>query len=312
MKRHYFLALLLVLVITTAAGCIGQSVEAPTKSPIANATPTPSKVQTSLNLSVGEVAKTTKLQVTVTSVKLTDYYTYYSEFSKGLSVTRADPGKKFIIIDAEIQNLDTDRLFTGSGEFSVMDSTNRRFEPEGFGLSGVTDIMPNEKELYPNERLKGSIIIEIPADANGLSVLYDFGNLFTEVKLASWKIFNVPIEQLAAARSANITIDRVDGRWSSYLDSGYIYSIGYLIKNTGKVPIEPTFDITMLYQTGIFYSKKGERSYETIQPGNAITGHIDVLQDITSPGPYTIIVSLKDGDDPTLLNTATASASITE
>ena len=42
--------------------------------------------------------------------------------------------------------------------------------------------------MYPGERTRGKILFEIPESATGLKIQYDFGDFFTGVKLATWKI----------------------------------------------------------------------------------------------------------------------------
>jgi hypothetical protein len=44
------------------------------------------------------------------------------------------------------------------------------------------------KELYQNQKMRGKVLFEVPEDAKGLKIQYDFGSLFTKVKLASWEL----------------------------------------------------------------------------------------------------------------------------
>ncbi|MDY6894305.1 MAG: DUF4352 domain-containing protein [Thermotogota bacterium] len=148
-------------------------------------TPTP-KVPTELNLKVGETAKTSKVEVTVISANEMDYYLYYSDFFPEPMTQTANPGKKFVLLEVEIKNLGNDVAYVGISDFSMTDSEGYRFNPDYLYLG--EDGLGGFEELYQNQKIKGKVLFEVPKDATGLIVLYDFGNLFTGIKLASWEL----------------------------------------------------------------------------------------------------------------------------
>lgn len=138
-----------------------------------------------LKLKVGETAKTSKLEVTVVSAQWTKLYQYYSTILKETMIEEAKPGKAFVIADVLIKNVGTNRVLVTSGSFSLVDSEGYRYDP---GLYLGDDQLEVLKQLYPGEKTRGKILFEVPETATGLKVQYDFGNLLTGIKLASWEI----------------------------------------------------------------------------------------------------------------------------
>ena len=85
----------------------------------------------------------------------------------------------------EIKNIGSDRAYVGSSDFSMMDSEGFKYDPElYYGNDGFEMI----KELYQNQKVRGKVLFEVPEDAKGLKIQYDFGSLFAGVKLASWEL----------------------------------------------------------------------------------------------------------------------------
>lgn len=293
----------LILAIILVAGCT-QTAETPTKSPTGAAiTEKIENAPNELKLNIGETAKTTKIQITVTDVKKADFYSYYSDILKDTKIEKAPQGKTFIIAEAEIMNINTSREYAGSGKFSIMDSQNFRYESEYYyGTDGLNSL----KELYPNEKIKGKMIFEIPQGSTQLRLLYDFGTLFTDVKLANWNIPEMSVEKLESKRSAILEINKVDYSWYYYMGSGYITSIDYTVSNTGSVLIEPRFDISIDYGTINVYSEKGTYGgyYASLQPEDSISKTISLYQSVDYTGEYLVKVYLRDGDDSTILGSA--------
>jgi len=192
------IALVAVVVVAMFAGCVEE--ETPTKvpetttppaettTPIPTLTPTATptlETPTELSLKVGETAKTSKVEVTVISAKKTNHYEYYSDILKATMTEEASPGKIFILAEIEIKNIGSDRAYAGSTDFSLTDSEGYRYDPEFYyGEDGLEMF----KELYQNQKMKGKVLFKVPEDAKGLKIQYDFGSLFTKVKLASWEL----------------------------------------------------------------------------------------------------------------------------
>jgi len=142
------------------------------------------KVTEKLELKVGQSAQTTNLKVTVLSAMIEPNYWYINLWGEEDAVL-PDKGKQFVLAEVEFENIGTSRTYISGGSFSVQDSKGYRYD-EGYyqGKDGL-DMF---KELYPNQKTKGKIVFQVPEDATGFQILYDFGNFFTNVKLASWTI----------------------------------------------------------------------------------------------------------------------------
>ncbi len=181
------IAIVAIIAVVVFAGCVEE--ETPVKSPETNpptetATPT-QKTPTGLNLKVGETANTSKIAVTVISAKKTDHYEYYSDILKETRIEQVSPGNTFVLVEIEIKNIGSDRTYEGSSDFSMVDSEGFKYDPElYYGNDGLEMI----KELYQNQKMRGKVLFEVPEDAKGLKIQYDFGSLFTGVKLASWEL----------------------------------------------------------------------------------------------------------------------------
>jgi hypothetical protein len=191
MKRKKIASSIAIVAIAVAVmfvGCIEE--ETPTKVPEITTSPTEiptlaPEVPTEVSLNIGETAKTSKIEVTVNSVEKTDYYEWYSNIVSQYYTQNAPKDKIYLLADVEIKNVGNDRAYVGSSEFSVTDYEGFRYDPELYlGEDGLEMF----KELYQNQKMKGKILFEIPEDAKGLKLQYDFGSLFTGVKLASWNL----------------------------------------------------------------------------------------------------------------------------
>ncbi len=180
-------AILLLILIFFVIGCVED--ETPTKGttyqPSTTSSPTATATPTELNLKIGETAKTSELEVTIISAEMKRYYTYYSDFFNDPMTETSSPENIYIIVEADIKNIGPDSTFVSSGDFSVTDSEGYRYDPV---LYAGKDGLEMFKELYSNQKTKGRIIFEVPKSANDLKIQYDFGNLFSGTKLASWKV----------------------------------------------------------------------------------------------------------------------------
>lgn len=143
-------------------------------------------VPVELNLKIGETAKTSLLEVTVFSIKKDNYYEWYSDVIDESQEEFSSKGKMFYFADVEIKNVGSERAFLSATTFSIGDSEGYKYDPVVlyYGDDGL-DLF---KELYQNQRMRGKVVFEIPQDAKGLKLVYDFGNILTDVKLASWGI----------------------------------------------------------------------------------------------------------------------------
>ena len=141
---------------------------------------------TDLNLNLGKAAKTSKISVKVTSAPRTDHYDYYSDTLKQTTTDEASPGKIFIIANVLIEKIDGEGVYAGSSKFSMTDSSGVKYDPEPSYQSD--DKLAELEEAHMNQRMRGSVLFEVPKDAKGLKIRYDFRDLSTEIKMASWNL----------------------------------------------------------------------------------------------------------------------------
>jgi hypothetical protein len=180
------ISLFLVLTVIIVSGCITTDKPQPTsysqvyRTPIITTEPTPSI----LKLSLGQTATTRDYAVTVFTATRTEQYRYYSEIFAQYSTETAEPGKTFLLIDAEIRYTGSESTYAGASDFSLEDSEGIRYDPEVVYLGN--DDMGYFKELYPNQKVKGKILFIIPKYATGLKIYYNFGNLWTGTNLVYW------------------------------------------------------------------------------------------------------------------------------
>ena len=67
----------------------------------------------------------------------------------------------------------------------MQDSEGVRYDRELYAGEDALDIF---QELFQGQKMKGKVIFKIPESATGLKLNYDFGNVVTGTKLATWEI----------------------------------------------------------------------------------------------------------------------------
>ena len=262
---------------------------------------------TELQLNIGETAKTTLLEVIVLSAKASDFYQYYSSLSKGNSVERAGIGKKFIIIDAEIKGIGDTASYVSPASFSLVDFEGYKYNAGVYsGDDGFS-----YQQIYSNQKARGKILFEVPENAKELKVQYNFGLL--DVKLAKWSIADtLPIERISSKMSAKIEIRNIKVNWMDYLGYGTISSIDYTVTNTGEVPIDPSFDVTISRGNSEVYSKRDDTSsfFGNVESGKSVKESILLYLSELYGGSYSIKVDLRNGKEEDILSTTVKNISI--
>jgi len=136
-------------------------------------------------LEIGETAKSSRLQVTVFSAEKMKKYSYYSDIFESNQEKTASPGNLFVLIDAEIVNIGSDRDFGGYVKFTMTDSQGFKYDPD-FYLG--TDGLDAFSEIFQNQKIRGKAVFQVPETATGLKLQYDFGDIIVGTKLATWII----------------------------------------------------------------------------------------------------------------------------
>jgi len=178
-ETTYLLVISLLISLVLLSGCEG---EIPTKG---NETiETPETTQTKLELKLGEVAKTSKMEVTVISAEKT--MSYYDTLWK--ENKEAEKGKLFVIVEAELKNVGDDIEYADPDDFSMSDLEEFKYDPEGGFLGADIENALKHTKLFPDERIAGKLVFEIPETATGLKVKYNFGSIFEKPIIVSWTI----------------------------------------------------------------------------------------------------------------------------
>lgn len=127
------------------------------------------------NLAIGATAQNSEQKVTVRSANRVSSYKWGNNYTE-----HAAAGKTFIIVDLYVENIGDESFFAYSGDLSISDSEN--FKYEEWIYYGDGDF--NSVELFPGQKTQGKVLFEIPTTATGLTIAYDFG--FWSPNLATW------------------------------------------------------------------------------------------------------------------------------
>jgi Domain of unknown function (DUF4352) len=166
-----------------------------TPTPKLTPSPKPTSPQTTLTsnessiapealvLAIGEGAGDGTKSVMVFSVNKTSKYSYYS--INKTQVETAPSGKTFVIVDVGIKNTGSQYLNVSAAAFSITDSNGYKYDPS-VSYRGDDGFMV--QQLYLNQISRGKVLFVIPTASKGLRLQYDFGDLITGPKLATWSI----------------------------------------------------------------------------------------------------------------------------
>jgi len=133
-------------------------------------------------LKLGETAVTSEMEVTVISFeKKKSYYLHDWEMNK-----KAESGKIFVIVNVELKNVSDDIQYASPDDFSMSDSENFKYDPEGGFLGADIGNALKHTELLPGEKVRGKLVFEIPENAIGLKIKYNFAGIFEKPKIVSW------------------------------------------------------------------------------------------------------------------------------
>lgn len=148
---------------------------------------TPQTEPQTLELNMGETARTSTLEVTVSNARTTRILKESSSEMFGHTYeydTTADDGKTFVIFETEVKNVGDGQGYISCIPFHMVDGYGYAYD-----YSSDTYLLDDALQgttLYPNQREKGECAFEVPETASGLKIQYNFG--FFDVKLAEWQV----------------------------------------------------------------------------------------------------------------------------
>ena len=136
-----------------------------------------------LNVKVGEIINSSKLEVSIINATVTKEYFYKSEYFQEWP-NQAESGKVFVLANALVKNIGEDEKYIFSNDFSMTDSENYKYDPViYFGNNGF-----DSQNLYPGQKTGGIILFEVPETSIGLKILYNFADFFGSTKIGSWSM----------------------------------------------------------------------------------------------------------------------------
>lgn len=145
--------------------------------------PDPNAVSLSEEFEVGDRISNENTGVAVIDVFRMDYYMY--EFCGQTTPVTAPADKTFVFVYTKIINIGRDNDYRGAADFCLEDSDGRRYSPQ---ICLSADAMGHFQELYKGQHIEGFVMFEVPDDVDGLLVKYDFGNIISGTKIATWAV----------------------------------------------------------------------------------------------------------------------------
>ena len=135
------------------------------------------------NLKIGDTTTSLDLAVTINSIYAKTSYIYTDKFTGQKKDYSAKKGNLFVIANVEIKNIGSEVIkYSGyNSPFSVIDSEGHRYNHYS-NIQTIDNKLVSYKELYPNEKINGLVLFEVPISAKGLKLLYKFD----DSKIASW------------------------------------------------------------------------------------------------------------------------------
>lgn len=283
---------------------IAPTTEAPQVQPTTTPPPTTEAPKPTVQtFEVGESATDGKVSITVNSARATRVI---DENDNRFMVSDAPVGRKYLIVDITVENLQDDMTVSNStSRMSLYDGEDYKYDSSWSATSNLAQEFKGS-DILPEMKRRGQVAFDVPENASGIQFAYLFDTGMTAVINIPDNMTSVP----KVAKKVSFTITNVESSWYGYDLGGTIGSISYTIKNTGTVSIKPTFDIIISTSGGaIIHTKKGSSGYETLSPGKSKPDKILQWGDIESSGSYTVKVDVRDGKETEIL--ATGSKTIT-
>ena len=107
--------------------------------------------------------------MTVVEALVTDSYDHYDVISKKTVSKQATAGMFFVVVTMEIENVGSLRRGEGKARTRVMDSERYIYIAKPYLGE---DPIRNYVYLAAGEKLRGTVLFEVPKDATGLKVRY--------------------------------------------------------------------------------------------------------------------------------------------
>ena len=242
----------IMLFAISMSGCAssetGAQIANTTANAPANATDANGAVAAEPRISViGGEARAGGISVAVISAEKSDYY-----IRDGSRVAHADAGKAFLFARARIANNGLGRTTAGTTLFSIMDSTGLRYHAiPTTGVPGET-ALPATADLIPAEYAEGIILFEIPASMGEPLIIYELYEDNGRSAFLYWNASGLPMARYSEDAAVAFNATGNSQGWSNFFNGyGWIDSVNFTLKNTGKIPLNVRVNVSLSAKSGL-------------------------------------------------------------
>ncbi len=196
---------------------------------------------------IGGEAGAGGISVAVISAEKSDYY-----MIDGSRVLHADAGKAFLFAKARIANTGRGRATAGTTFFSIMDSTGLRYRAiPTTGVPGEA-ALPTTADLIPTEYAEGIILFEIPAGMGEPLIIYELYDDNGSPAFLYWNASGLPMAWYSKDVAVAFNATGNSQGWSNFFNGyGWIDSVNFTLKNTGKIPLDVRVNVSLSAKSGL-------------------------------------------------------------
>jgi hypothetical protein len=175
------LALALILIIFIAGCTSSTNYEQPTTgkaiqptTPQTTEQPKPVEQPAVKTFKVGETATNGKLAITLNNVR---YATLVDEKNNEYMIAQSPEGKKFVIIDVILENLEKDKTHPVSSimMFKLSDKEGYGYNLDFVAFTALDKACKCDGDLLPGMKMRGELPFEVPENAQGLQLFFLYG-----------------------------------------------------------------------------------------------------------------------------------------
>lgn len=281
---------------------IGKLPEEEKEQSPAQTTPTKTQERTQAQtetFKIGDVLSNGQIEFTVNSARKTNYISDYSKPKSGFT---------YLIVDFSIKNIEIVEGYS-------FNPNNVEVEDDKHYTYSYSWDSPNLDKYFDMTSIakgrtkRGELAFEVPKDAESFTFIlksHMWGKGLAYVNLG---IIGNPLE----IKSARMVIDLVDYNWVSYgmmiegkEGTGAFYSIKVFVENTGTLPLNPKYDVTISHRGNMIFSQTVSSSlFTSIPPKETKSDDLMLLMvRIDESGSYEVNINLKDEGSDKIMDSA--------
>jgi len=167
------ISVLMIAVLVSSACTTNRSYDSPEplETPeYEDTTTSPPAIET---FNIGETAPNGELSITINSIR---YSEEIDEQGNEFLVAVAKEGKKYVIIDLTIENLQNDKTHPISSilQFQLTDDEGYSYDLDFMALTSLDKGFKGDGDLLPGMKTRGEVPFEVPEDVTGLKFMFLF------------------------------------------------------------------------------------------------------------------------------------------